>query len=69
MGKIVRQYFKSDIPSATIALLVLVATVCMLIGHICIKAGAFSCFLDLLFCLMGWNLVSAVYHENKNNDD
>ncbi len=69
MKQILNTYFRSDITSAAIALLVLVATISMLVGHICIKAGAFSCFIDLLFCLMGWNLVSAVYHESKKDKD
>lgn len=69
MKKILNTYFRSDITSAVIALLVLVATISMLVGHICIKAGAFSCFIDLLFCLMGWNLVSAVYHEAEKDKD
>ena len=69
MKQILNTYFHSDVASAIFALLTFVATIFMLIGHICIKAGAFSCFLDLLFCLMGWNLVSAVYYENKKDKD
>lgn len=69
MKQILNTYFRSDITSGVVALLVLVATIFMLVGHICIKAGAFPCFIDMLFCLMGWNLVSAVYHENNKDKD
>ncbi len=69
MKQILNTYFRSDIASGILALLVLVVTISMLIGHICIKARAFSCFIDMLFCIMGWNFVAAIYHENKKNSD
>ncbi len=69
MKQILNTYFRSDIASAVFALLIFVATIIMLIGHIVIEAGFFACFIDLLFCLIGWNIVVAVYYENLKDKD
>ena len=67
MKRIIKTYFNSDTASAVFALIVFVCTLVMLVSHLCIGAGAFSFFVELVFCMMGWNLVAAVYDENKKD--
>lgn len=69
MKQILSTYFGSDMANAVFALIIFVATIIMLVGHICTGAGYFACFIDLLFCLMGWNIVVAVYYESKKDKD
>lgn len=64
MKQIIKTYFSVDIASAVFALLVFLCTVCMLVSHLCIGAGAFAFFVEVVFCVMGWNLMAAVYDEN-----
>lgn len=64
MKEIVKTYFSDDPVSAVCALLVFMCTIVGLVAHLCIGAGAFSFFVELVFCIMGWNLVSAVYDES-----
>ena len=55
MKKIMKTYFSADTVSAVFAL----------VSHLLIGAGAFAFFVELVLCVMGWNLVAAVYDENR----
>lgn len=67
MKNIMKIYFGSDIASAVFALIVFVCTVTMLVSHLYMGAGALSFFVETIFCIMGWNLMAAVYDENKKD--
>lgn len=67
MKNVMKIYFGSDIASAVFVLMVFACTLIMLVSHLCIGAGAFSFFVEFVFCIMGWNLVAAVYDENKKD--
>lgn len=65
MKKIMKTYFSADTVSAVFALLVFICTVFALVSHLLIGAGAFAFFVEIVLCVMGWNLVAAVYDENR----
>lgn len=64
MKKIIKTFFSVDPGSAVCALIIFACTIVGLISHLCIGAGAFTFFVELLFCIMGWNLVAAVYDDS-----